>query len=322
MVSLKDYKRKRRFSKTPEPIGGARKPAVKTLRPRPSGSLRFVVHLHRATKLHYDFRLEFGGVFKSWAVPKKPSLNPLDQRLAIFVEDHPIEYGEFEGIIPKGNYGAGTVMIWDEGSYIERHSENRQQSEQAMQEGLKNGHLSFVLNGHKLNGEFALIRLKKGDDPTAWLLVKKRDAFSTYRKTTRDRGNYDQHMDLADNRSVQSGRTLEEIAAQSQAQSNALIKPLAHRPMPRKNRPMLATVTREMVKGSQWIFEPEIGGLRALAEVDGQQVHLYSKSGLSYNKRFPEIVETLRKLKHSAVFDGEILTHRAHTIGLYKINAS
>ena len=172
-MSLRVYHRKRKFSETPEPKGEKQS--------RRKGPLRFVVQMHAASRLHFDFRLEFDGVFKSWAVPKGPSLNPLDQRLAVFVEDHPLEYGSFEGIIPKGNYGAGSVMVWDEGSYIERGSKTRKESEQAMHRNFEKGHLTFVLDGKKLKGEFALIKLKKRESGNAWLLVKKRDECSTYK---------------------------------------------------------------------------------------------------------------------------------------------
>lgn len=151
-MSLKVYNRKRRFNETPEPKGKEVKG---------KGPLKFVVQMHNASRLHYDFRLEYGGTLKSWAVPKGPSLNPMDQRLAVFVEDHPLEYGSFEGIIPKGNYGAGTVMVWDSGTYVERSSEGRKDSEAAMKKGFDKGHMTFILHGKKLSGEFALIRLKR-----------------------------------------------------------------------------------------------------------------------------------------------------------------
>src|ERR1043166_7897141 len=148
-MGLKVYQRKRNFSQTPEPRG-------KTIK-KAAGQLRFVIQMHAATRLHFDLRLEFGGVFKSWAVPKGPSLNPLDQRLAVFVEDHPLEYGSFEGIIPKGNYGAGTVMIWDEGTYHSRQTSDRVESEKVLSEGLRKGHITIVVDGKKLKGELALV---------------------------------------------------------------------------------------------------------------------------------------------------------------------
>src|SRR5262249_38021617 len=153
--------------------------------------LRFVVQMHEASRLHYDLRLEMDGVYKSWAVPKGPSLNPLDQRLAVFVEDHPLEYGKFEGIIPKGNYGAGTVMIWDSGAYQERTFHSRSESEASLMRGLEKGQLTFLLEGDKLRGEFALIRLKGrsgrygNSDDRAWLLVKKRDEHASYKDVTK-----------------------------------------------------------------------------------------------------------------------------------------
>ncbi len=131
--------------------------------------MRFVVHEHHATRLHYDFRLEIAGVLKSWAIPKGPSMNPSDKRLAVMVEDHPLEYGEFEGIIPQNHYGAGAVLIWDSGEF---------QSEGDPEPGLKKGRLSFTLNGKKLKGGFSLILMKGRGSGKDWLLIKRRDSFA------------------------------------------------------------------------------------------------------------------------------------------------
>ena len=131
--------------------------------------MRFVVHEHHATRLHYDFRLEIAGVLKSWAVPKGPSMNPSDKRLAVMVEDHPLEYGDFEGIIPQGNYGAGAVLIWDSGEF---------QTEEDPEMGLKKGRLSFTLNGKKLKGDFSLVLMKGRGTGKDWLLIKGKDSFA------------------------------------------------------------------------------------------------------------------------------------------------
>src|SRR5256885_1016827 len=159
MPSLGEYRKKRRFGETPEPRGKAAR----------RGGEIFVIQKHAARRLHYDLRLELGGVLKSWAVPKGPSLNPGDKRLAIQVEDHPFEYRNFEGSIPQGNYGAGEVIIWDQGTYEPEGHEGA-----AAQ--LQRGELKFRLHGQKLNGSFVLVRLKRGEKKNEWLLIKHRDA--------------------------------------------------------------------------------------------------------------------------------------------------
>src|SRR4029434_6313907 len=165
-MALREYRDKRKFGETPEPAGGAGSD------PGGAGALRFVVQKHQARRLHYDLRLELEGVLKSWALPKGPPLDPEERRLAVMVEDHPLEYGNFEGIIPKGNYGAGTVMVWDNGTYYSRQTPDREQSEKILLEGLQKGHITFILEGKKLRGEFALAKLKRGEE-NAWLLLKK-----------------------------------------------------------------------------------------------------------------------------------------------------
>lgn len=164
-MSLKEYKKKRKFNKTPEPKGKKKES---------NKSLIFVVQKHDASQLHYDFRLEAGGVLKSWAVPKGPSLNPKQKRLAMMTEDHPLDYADFEGEIPEGEYGAGKVIVWDTGTYHAVDTEDKKKTEKVVKKGLKEGDFSFVLDGKKLKGEFALVKMK-GRGKNAWLLIKKKD---------------------------------------------------------------------------------------------------------------------------------------------------
>lgn len=166
---LEEYHKKRNFKKTAEPAG--QKIVAQT------GALEFVVQEHHASHLHYDFRLEVGGVLKSWAIPKGPSLNPKEKRLAIEVEDHPFEYRTFEGTIPKGQYGGGVVKIWDKGIYYAEGATTRQENESLMKKGIQEGRLSFVMQGKKLKGAFSLIQLK-GSKTNQWLLIKKKDEFT------------------------------------------------------------------------------------------------------------------------------------------------
>jgi bifunctional non-homologous end joining protein LigD len=192
-MGLGTYRQKRQFGQTPEPRGKSG---------RHRGGLHFVVQKHHASRLHYDFRLELDGVLKSWAVPKGPSLNPGDKRLAMMVEDHPLEYRTFEGIIPEGNYGAGSVIVWDEGTYTVPGVDGRAEAEQALREGLARGNAKLDLAGSKLRGEFALVRMPRAGQ-NAWLLIKHRDQFASEEDVT------------ALDRSVVSGRTLVEVAAEA-----------------------------------------------------------------------------------------------------------
>jgi bifunctional non-homologous end joining protein LigD len=262
------------------------------------GPLRFVVQKHRATRLHYDFRLEAGGVLKSWAIPKGPSLNPEDKRLAVMVEDHPIEYGDFEGVIPKGNYGAGTVMVWDTGAYGVLGAMTREESEKAVLDGLTKGRLKIVLQGQKLKGEFALFRIAR-DGEKNWLLIKHRDAFASPNSV------------LEQDRSAKTGRSMEEIANNPDYwHSNRGEKALdligaPKTDMPRNIKPMLASPAEEPFDDPNWVFEIKWDGYRAIAEVEPAKVRLYSRNNLSLEKRFPLIVESLKKLGHTAVLDGE-----------------
>lgn len=167
-MGLELYNKKRNFKETPEPTGKSKTSASK---------LSFVVQRHKASHLHYDFRLEIDGVLKSWAVPKGPSLNPKDKRLAMMVEDHPYDYKNFAGTIPEGNYGAGIVEIWDEGTYADLENSDKKTAQKNLKEGLKAGNLKIKMYGKKLKGEFAIVKLKS-DEKNTWLLIKHNDEYA------------------------------------------------------------------------------------------------------------------------------------------------
>ncbi|MDP3681718.1 MAG: DNA polymerase ligase N-terminal domain-containing protein [Flavobacterium sp.] len=192
-MSLSEYNQKRNFNSTLEPEGKIK---------QSSTDLIFVVQKHAASHLHYDFRLEMDGVLKSWAIPKGPSMNPADKRLAIMVEDHPYSYRDFEGTIPEGNYGAGNVIVWDNGTYILADEDRLDIDEHKLQSDLQKGHLSFILNGKKLKGEFALVKLKTKQENT-WLLIKSKDQYAN-----------DEDV-LQQDKSVLSNRTLESMETKS-----------------------------------------------------------------------------------------------------------
>jgi len=297
-MGLKEYAAKRQFEKTPEPGPGALQEGRR---------LVFVVQKHAARRLHYDLRLELDGVLKSWAVPKGPSLDPSVKRLAVMVEDHPIAYRDFEGVIPEGNYGAGSVIIWDRGFYRHPQARDERENEQLLLAGLKKGDLKFVLEGEKLRGEFALVKIRT--DEKSWLLLKKKD-----------RG--EAHTDiLLQNRSVVSDRTLEEMIAgggsksftqrklqqirRHEAEESEAELPVS--PMPHHIRPMLATLAQEPFDHPDWLFEVKWDGYRAVAEIRGGDVSLYSRNLLPLNEKFFPIVEALRKFPFEALLDGEIV---------------
>jgi bifunctional non-homologous end joining protein LigD len=300
-MGLKAYRQKRQLSKTPEPglvIGSRNRGKY----------LAFVVHKHAARRLHYDLRLEMEGVLKSFAVPKGPSLDPSVKRLAVHVEDHPFDYKDFEGIIPKGNYGAGGVILWDKGLYGSPFSNNRNNGEKQLLEGLKKGDLKFVLAGSKLKGEFALVKTRW--DEKSWLLLKKKDQYTS----TADI--------LKKDRSVVSGKTIDELlnenpdkpAKQSNTTSRAARKSPADivdrapaKPMPHNIAPMLPVPIKKPFNHADWIFEVKWDGYRAIAELNGKNVLLYSRNQLSLTKMFPPIAESLQKLRIRAVLDGEIV---------------
>jgi len=298
-MGLKDYASKREFEKTPEP-----KPGLGS-----EDRLMFVVHKHAARALHYDLRLELEGVLKSWAVPRGPSLDPSLKRLAVMVEDHPFDYKDFEGVIPEGNYGAGSVIIWDKGFYHHPSTRDENESEKLLLDGLRKGNMKFVLEGEKLHGEFALVRT--GKDGKSWLLLKKKDRNAT-------KGDI-----LRENRSVVSHKTLEEMLEADPQKSfrqrkldqsrvhEALemedLKDAPVKPMPKAIQPMLATVVEEPFDHPDWIFEVKWDGYRAVAEIRDKDVSLYSRNGISFNKKYSPLVESLRKLGFDAVLDGEIV---------------
>lgn len=301
-MGLSKYTEKRSFSQTPEPKGKKSKTG---------NVLRFVIQKHAASHLHYDFRLEMEGVLKSWAVPKGPSTDPDVKRLAMMVEDHPYDYRNFEGIIPPGNYGAGTVIVWDEGTYepVEKPGEKQRDEKQLLSQ-LHAGKLHFVLHGEKLHGEFALVKTSaRGEN--AWLLMKLKDKFASRADVTKKA------------LSVKSGLSLEEVAEKSPQKKKVSAKktraekeettaePEAEKgkksPAPTQIKPMLATLTEAAFDSPDWLYEIKWDGYRALSWLNGKKVRMISRNDLPFNKKFPAIAEALSQLNLKAVFDGEIV---------------
>jgi bifunctional non-homologous end joining protein LigD len=289
--SLTEYQRKRDFSKTPEPKGA----------PEPSGHHRFVVQKHWATRLHYDFRLEMEGVLVSWAIPKGPTLNPAERRLAAHVEDHPVSYYDFEGTIPKGEYGGGTVMVWDWGTY--------ELEDSTPAESLRRGEVKFRLHGERLRGRYALVRTRSEKD---WLLIKKRDEDA------------DPGFDIETfATSVKSGRTKEEIerghdAVWSSNRGNGVgglidLSKAEKGPMPSSVDPMKADLVDKAFDDDRWLFEIKWDGIRLISFIRQGGVTLQTRRGRQVDAEYPQLraLPDLVTLKE-AVLDGEIVALDAH----------
>jgi bifunctional non-homologous end joining protein LigD len=330
-MGLTEYKKKRSFKDTPEPTGGESE----------ENELLFVVQKHHASRLHYDFRLEMRGVLKSWAVPKGPSMNPADKRLAMLVEDHPFDYKDFEGIIPPGNYGAGTVIVWDQGTYepLER-GKSKGENEKILLEGFHKGQLKFRMNGKKLKGEFVLVRTSSHGD-NSWLLIKHRDKFASEEDIT------------GKNKSVVSGKTIEQVAGDSSskewksnraakttkravvpvkaarakrtvskktqdatsksddesvsAKALTLIEDLPVSKFPRDIKPMLATLVDKPSEKSGWLYEIKWDGYRAISYMNEGNVEIRSRNNKDFTKKYYPVTNALKDWKINAVVDGELV---------------
>ena len=290
---LAPYAAKRAFTRTPEPG-----PAVVAGR---GGPLLFVVQKHAARRLHYDFRLELDGVLKSWAVPKGPSLNPSDKRMAVAVEDHPFEYASFEGVIPAKEYGAGRVIVWDCGVYSPDEGRkysfgDRDEAQQRVRTEIEQGKLSIFVRGEKLKGSFALVRTATSGQ---WLLIKHKDAFASA-----------QDVALQD-RSVLSGVSLDDLATgESPPRLDAarLVPSGPAEKMPDSLAPMLAMAGESVRSDPDWLFEPKLDGYRVIAFVTGGTVRLQSRRGIDLTAQFPEIVTALAALGgDQMILDSEIV---------------
>jgi len=281
------YKKKRDFKKTAEPAGKRSK----------TNGQSFVVQKHDATRLHWDFRLEIDGVLKSWAVTRGPSLNPADKRLAVRTEDHPLDYGTFEGTIPKGQYGGGTVMLWDRGTWAPIAGKSASD--------LNDGHLHFTLEGERMRGEWLLVRIKgkPNEKRENWLLRKIDDAFA---------GGSD---DLVEHglTSVASSRTMQEIATGREApKARPRARAKAKTP-PKFEPPQLATLVDHVPDGGEWIHEPKYDGYRALIAIGGGDAKLYTRSGLDWSDKFPKLINVAAALDvESALIDGEVVVLDKH----------
>ena len=276
-MGLGEYKNKRHFNETPEP-----KDVLDY-----ANKSRFVIQRHRASHLHYDLRLEMEGVLKSWAIPKGPSMNPDDKRLAVQTEDHPVAYINFEGVIPKGNYGAGKMTIWDEGHYASVNEKSSLISDYL------NGSLKIIFHGKKIKGSFALVRSSSVNRENQWLLIKHKDGFAT---------NLEYNAEDFNPETVSIGEPVHK--------STLTLKTMV--------KPMLASPGIKIFNDPQWLFELKYDGYRAISNIDAGNVIIYTRNGINLNTKFELLYNALQTIEHSAILDGEIVLLNAE--GLPQFN--
>ena len=321
-MGLEKYNKKRDFSKTREPKG---------IKKTSKGKLSFVIQKHAASRLHYDFRLEIDGVLVSWAVPKGPSANPSDKRLAVQTEDHPMDYFDFEGTIPKGEYGGGTVMVWDYGTYRPENPEKTiSQDNKIMKKQLADGAIKITIEGKKLSGAWHLVEMKGKDN--LWLLMKSKDEFSGT-NVKFDENSAISGLDfkgIEKNGAVYSsekGKKLSKTEIEKEEKKDpekkkprqTLIRNEADfsaedlvdaekiKSFPKDWRPQLATLAEEPFDNENWLFENKFDGYRALAQIQKNKVNLISRNGISFNTKYVAVAKTLKNIKDDVILDGEVV---------------
>ncbi|WP_373519503.1 DNA ligase D [Pricia sp.] len=277
-MGLEEYNKKRNFTQTPEPSGGdiAR-----------TETQRFVVQRHQARKLHYDLRLEINGSLKSWAVPKGPSMNPSDKRLAVRTEDHPLKYLDFHGTIPKGNYGAGEMIVWDSGVF----EIDRTELDLSANAQLLKGNLKIIFRGKKLRGHFALVQTGERNGRENWLFIKKKDGFSTNIP-------YDAEALLPISGNLQRSKPKKIIPGQIL-------------------QPMLAGSRKEIFNDPDWIYELKWDGYRVLAHVTKKGVFLQSRNGIDLGLKFRVLAEELEQIENETILDGEVVVLNEEGVSVF-----
>ncbi|HEY9757763.1 MAG TPA: non-homologous end-joining DNA ligase [Oculatellaceae cyanobacterium] len=306
---LSEYKRKRDFNRTPEPQGGDAPSESKD----GGANLIFVVQKHQARRLHYDFRLEIDGVLVSWAVPKGPSLDPAEKRLAVMTENHPLEYADFQGVIPSNEYGGGKVEIFDRGIYSPDEEltyswHSKHEANVRMKEGLLAGKLSFYLKGSKLEGSWTLVKLQKSgqerEKSKEWLLIKHRDQFA------------DASIDVTKDDTIARERTHANSNSSAGTASDSLVtaKNVSLARFPVSISPMLATAADAPFASRDWTFEPKLDGIRAIAFLENGVCHLRSRRGIDLTKNYPTVVAGLKGYPDGVILDGEVVALNAQGV--------